>query len=60
MLIPDSAAGHPLISKEMKMFFLAIPALLETIVVVVTTTVAAKAASDIYDKFTKTDESNDD
>lgn len=42
------------------MFFLAIPAILETIVIVATTTVVAKAASDLYDKITQADENNDD
>lgn len=42
------------------MFFLAIPALLETIIVVAASTVAAKASSDLYDKITQSDESNDD
>lgn len=53
-LTPGSAAGRPLIFKEMKMFFLAIPAILETIVVVATTTIVAKAASDLYDKAVET------
>ncbi len=45
------------------MFFLAIPAIpaiLETIIVVATTTVVAKAASDLYDKITQSDENKDD
>lgn len=40
------------------MFFLAIPVILETISTVVVGTIAAKAASDLYDKVTAT-ESND-
>lgn len=42
------------------MFFLAIPAILETIIVVATTTVVTKAASDLYDKIMQTDENSDD
>lgn len=38
------------------MFFLAIPALLETILTVAAGTIAAKAASDIYDKVVDTRE----
>lgn len=38
------------------MFFLAIPAILETIAVVATSTIVAKAASDLYDKVTETEE----
>ncbi|OIQ96328.1 hypothetical protein GALL_217270 [mine drainage metagenome] len=41
------------------MLFLAIPAILETVVMVVTSTVAAKAASDLYDKITRTDDDDD-
>ena len=37
------------------MFFLAIPAILETFATVLVGTIAAKAASDLYDKVTATE-----
>lgn len=41
------------------MFFFAIPAILETVLVVAASTIAAKAASDVYDELTTPKEDED-